>query len=285
MEVPSTHDAPPNFCSLDKECIGYLTEDAIFDRLIAMRRKERTSYNYRVYVSTSNLRGVPIESDTLGMSQQLLPGWRARICMWCYNVVDHFDLSREIVSVGMSILDRFLATRGNTAYNSDFIHLASLAALHIAIKSRDSTIIRLETLASFCSGSLRPNQIIAMEEDILSRLSWLIHPPTAVSFASHFFLLLPRSVVLSLRERKEIYETSIYFAELSVGDSFFVDRPYPSEVGFAALLIALDSCTCLSSEARANYVQEVERGLGISQEKGVLYAQERLRLLIRGAFF
>jgi len=40
--------------------------------------------------------------------------WRKMIVQWCYNVVDHIQVDREIVYVTINILDRFLATQERT---------------------------------------------------------------------------------------------------------------------------------------------------------------------------
>ena len=39
-----------------------------------------------------------------------LDEWRRKICQWSFRVIDHFRLDREIVSVGMNLLDRFLVS-------------------------------------------------------------------------------------------------------------------------------------------------------------------------------
>lgn len=50
-------------------------------------------------------------SDGLPRQQNVIHGaWREKICQWSYNVVDHYKLPREIVSISINYFDRFMAT-------------------------------------------------------------------------------------------------------------------------------------------------------------------------------
>mmetsp|Transcript_20723 Transcript_20723/g.43138 ORF Transcript_20723/g.43138 Transcript_20723/m.43138 type:complete len:127 (-) Transcript_20723:2166-2546(-) len=120
-----------------------------------------------------------------------------------------------------------------------------------------------------------------MELVVLTHLTWLVNPPTAIAFAAHMILLLP-SEKIDPGEREDLYESSRYLAELSVADSFFIDRALPSVTAFASILISLEECvTTLSSEAKTEYLQFVKRKTGISdrQTGNVMNAKNRLRLL------
>lgn len=120
-----------------------------------------------------------------------------------------------------------------------------------------------------------------MELVVLTHLSWLVNPPTAIAFAAHMILLLP-SDKIDLSERQDLYESSRYLAELSVADSFFIDGTLPSVTAFASILISLEECvTTLSSGAKNEYLQFVKRKIGISdrQTGTVMNAKNRLRLL------
>ena len=36
---------------------------------------------------------------------------RCKMCEWCYNIVDHYDVDREVVSIAMNYLDRHVANK------------------------------------------------------------------------------------------------------------------------------------------------------------------------------
>ena len=125
-----------------------------------------------------------------------------------YNVVDYFDLSREVVALSMSLFDRFFATR-ICMPSSDLVLLASIATLHIAIKTRESAIIKLSTLSWFGRGRFSESRIAHMELLILTNLRWLVNPPTTTAFVMHLLLLLPD---MNLNLKREIHESSRFLA-------------------------------------------------------------------------
>ena len=120
-----------------------------------------------------------------------------------------------------------------------------------------------------------------MELLVLTNLTWLCNPPTAIAFVIHLLLLLPADEI-DPTERNELFESSRFLAELSVADSFFVDTPLPSIIGLAAILNSLDKCQTLSHEARTHYLRSVAEEIGISHEDSdISIAQNRLRLLVK----
>ena len=197
--------------------------EAVVDRVAVMRYQEETSYALKSY----------LPSDS---SQNLNVAWREKICHWSYNVVDHFDLSREVVAISLSLFDRFLATRNNEC-NGNLALLTSLTTLHLAIKIHDSKKIRISTLANLSRGQFGASDIEDMEWRVLRDLKWKVHPPTAYSFVYQILLFLPQEASSSVR--KEIFELSRYLTELTVCDSYFVDANQ-SCIAFAAILNVLE---------------------------------------------
>eukprot|EP00569_Conticribra_weissflogii_P003500 CAMPEP_0171340016 /NCGR_PEP_ID=MMETSP0878-20121228/8301_1 /TAXON_ID=67004 /ORGANISM="Thalassiosira weissflogii, Strain CCMP1336" /LENGTH=247 /DNA_ID=CAMNT_0011842017 /DNA_START=222 /DNA_END=965 /DNA_ORIENTATION=- len=241
-----------------------------------MTQTERVYAYHRFLPIDHNRNHTSAERSTVSINHK----WRASICKWSYNVTDYFDMSREVVAISMKLFDNYFATR-RCVCDKGLILLASIATLHIAIKIRESVVIRLETLCRFGRGYFTPDQITRMELVVLTHLTWLVNPPTAIAFAAHMILLLP-SEKIDPGEREDLYESSRYLAELSVADSFFIDRALPSVTAFASILISLEECvTTLSSEAKTEYLQFVKRKTGISdrQTGNVMNAKNRLRLL------
>jgi lipoyl(octanoyl) transferase len=245
---------------IEGDYVGNLTRGCIISRLKVMRSQEQSTYSYRnyeppmfpPYPSTSSRYNVDESIPHINSS------WREKICLWSFSVVDHFDLSRDVVAVSMSLFDRFLATRGNRC-NGSTARLASLAVLHIAIKVNEVRRIKLGTLANFSRGQFGPRDIEEMEWDVLTSLDWKIHPPTSMSFVSHLLLLLPPQIDDACKE--EIYSLSRYITELSVCDSAFVEVN-PSSVAFAAILISLEDPNhrkFISSSVRDEFMRSVER--------------------------
>jgi hypothetical protein len=216
--------------------------DSIIDRVIAMRRQEDGPYLYANYLLDS-------EDNKLNVA------WREKITHWSYNVVDHFELSREVVAISLNLFDRFLATQGNKC-NGNLALLTSLTTLHLAIKLHDTKKIRLSTLANLSRGQFGPDHIEEMEWVILNALGWKLHPPTAYSFIFHLLLFLPQEANPSVR--KELFELSRYLTELAACDSYLVDAK-ASTIAFASILNVMNdiSYTHLSAGIREKFLRDV----------------------------
>lgn len=146
--------------------------------------------------------------------------WRRKICEWAYNVVDHFHLDREVVSLSLSYLDQYISIKRNEVEKtskgmssrridrilSDKIdgrtfQLAATTSLYIAIKVHGEHIDRqiLDstqklTISSFVDlsrGQFSAEDLVSMELELLEALKWRVNPPTPVKFAAYLLRLLP----------------------------------------------------------------------------------------------
>ena len=220
-------------------------------RLQAMRRQESTYYMCPDYLASewqASLTVTP-QNDTVAdlpganaaaggassaSSSEINEMWREKICEWCYQVVDHFDFNREIVSVAMSYLDRYLATR---SVNRRIFQLAAMTALYLAIKLFEPGKIRMSSLIDLSRGYFLEDHIVTMEDSVLQSLGWHVHPPTPFSFVREMINLLP--VQISPRDRHDTNELARFLTELSVCDYWFVTKK-PSSIALASLLNALE---------------------------------------------
>jgi Cyclin, N-terminal domain len=94
--------------------------------------------------------------------------WREKICEWSYQVIDHFDFSREVVSVSIHYLDRFLAT---TPVNKKLFQLVAMTALYLAIKIHEPANLTMKSMIELSRGYFSPAQMAEMEMAILRYVS------------------------------------------------------------------------------------------------------------------
>ncbi|CAJ1945982.1 unnamed protein product [Cylindrotheca closterium] len=233
--------------------------------------QEQTSYRYESYFP-SNLS--PQEVD---QQHRLNVSWREKICQWSYNVVDHFDLPREVVAVSLSLFDRYLATRHNQC-TGNMALLTSLTTLHISIKIHSEKTVKLSTLASLSRGQFGPSDIEQMEWKIFEALDWKLHPPSLFAFISHFLMVFPSEVSHSVR--KELFEVAIYIAELSVCDSSYVRYPW-STVAMACILNVMEDLSYirLPLAARQAFWNEITTKTSFRETSRLHSARQRLRSL------
>lgn len=240
----------------------------VVDRILTMRKIE-ASYCFQYFLQTE------------GQERKLPPltaAWRGKITQWAFNVVDHFGLSRETVSVSMGIFDRYVATLGNKC-SGNLVLLTSLTTLHMAIKLHETKRIKSSILANLSRDQFSTEHIDEMELKIVSALSWKLYPPTPLALISEFLYFLPAEVTVV--EQREVYELSKYLTELAVCESSFVERQN-STVAFASLRIIMDSMEFLylGPKAKGHFIQTIAEIMGLTTESQTMrQTRELLQVL------
>ncbi|KAL3935348.1 MAG: hypothetical protein SGBAC_009119 [Bacillariaceae sp.] len=292
-EQCTTHEVPP---------LHYEDSGLAVDQLTAVLRTEQT---YAVPQIPCTACMDPSSSLPYGE-------WRRKICQWCFKVVDHFQLDREIVSSGMNIFDRFLASRPRPVeagacacpacqknIDSRIFQLAAMTSLYIAMKMysdgrRDSPYrnLRLSAFVELSRGQFTANDISEMEQAILNELQWKVNPPTPMTVVPYLLQLMPsRPMSPSLRQRCDLvfhvlHELARYMSELSVclGSSSF--QYSPSQVAFASILVSMDLLTlhALPMSMRQEFIElamKISRFSGGTMlspnDSAIITLQERLR--------
>lgn len=208
-------------------------EQMLVSKMNAMRRKETTIYSFaNFYAPPRHLK--LHTSEYINVRDDM--SCRDKICSWTYNVIDHFELSRQTVAISMDIFDRYMATIGNMC-DSNLALLTSLTTLYIAIKVNEKKKIKLCTVAKLSRELFTSEDIEVMEMKVMKALSWLVNPVTTSDFISHMVVLLPPTS--SICTRREIHELCRYLSELSVCDPFFVEQ-HKSTAALATILNVLE---------------------------------------------
>ena len=152
-------------------------------------------------------------------------------------VVDHFQLQREVVSIAMNHLDRYLSEYPHVVDKNKF-QLLAMTCLYLSIKLNvykhlliPGSKSTMDSILQLSRGFFTLKEMEEMENDILQRLQWHVHPPSPQVFVRHFLYLMGI-------EDTELLDVSQFMVELSVMDYYFVDYK-SSEVAIAAVLNAL----------------------------------------------
>jgi hypothetical protein len=188
-------------------------------------------------------------------------------------VVDHFDLNREVVSTAMSHLDRFLGVYHGTV-DKNLFQLLAMTCLYLSIKLNEYKHLlipgsksSMDTILQLSRGFFTLKEMEKMEYEVLQRLRWHVHPPTAQLFVKHFLFFLSF-------EEHELHDLAQFMIELSVMDYFFVSYK-PSEIAMAALLNSMDRLGHQNT-SRMNF--PITRFIDI-HSPAILACRERLSLI------
>mmetsp|Transcript_10408 Transcript_10408/g.22625 ORF Transcript_10408/g.22625 Transcript_10408/m.22625 type:complete len:406 (+) Transcript_10408:191-1408(+) len=210
--------------------------------------------------------------------------WRDKICEWCYNVVDHYDFNREVVSVAMSYLDRYLATT-RAVTDRRIFQLAAMTALYLAIKMSEPTKLHISSLIELGRGFFAAEHIVSMEQSMLETLEWHVHPPTPAAFCRDLLHLVPGEI--SSPVWNDMSELAQFLTELSVGDYWFVTMR-PSSIALASIINAMElqGPQRIDPKYKADFLYGVVRiGMDIANDGEIIECYERLReLYIAGGY-
>ena len=180
--------------------------------------------------------------------------WRKTACYWCFEVVDKLNFQRELVSIAMSYIDRYiiLADEEELEMNEREFRLLSLTSLFLAIKVHRPETVPISCYTSLCK-DIKLEEIIAMESRVGFRLEWMMHPPTAVSFARLILRAMASDdqTFASKEVRDEVALHAYFISELTEADVSFTTFK-PSNIAFSCVLASIERYYKVKGDILAN---------------------------------
>lgn len=253
-----------NSLALQQQEHDCLMKESLKERMEVMFWQEASQYRTKDYLANCTSSGADSGDGGEGPDREgvMSEQWRTRMCEWAYQLVDHFELPRDIVGTCTNLLDRYLATyfsatasqgQGAPAINKKEFQLVTMCCLYLAMKLKGQTRVPLEYMVQLSRGTMNVKQLQDMEMELLTQLAWLVNPPTAYDFLKHYLQLLQptgsRSNFLQDMDGAMMLKTpprltaledlAAFLVELSVLDYYFVNFR-PSTVALAALFNAMD---------------------------------------------
>jgi hypothetical protein len=213
----------------------------------AMRMQEESGYSVSDYLhhqtsSQSSSAHGPLHPAPPA-ALLLTEACRSAMIVWCNNLVDFCDYSRETTEIAVSCLDRFISTDvGSRALQDrEYFQLAAMTALYTSAKINESRALGSASIAKLTRGKSTKEEIESMELTMLAALQWRVNPPTAMSFARKFIdLVVPSDLRMDDSTRTGIIELVQCQVELAISD-YDLSLHKASSIAFAALLNAIDT--------------------------------------------
>ena len=104
---------------------------------------------------------------------------RAILIDWLIDVHKKYKLKPETMYLTVNIIDRYLSKKSVTTIN---LQLVGVVSLLISSKYEDIYPPKVKELAEITDGAYIPNQLLVMEENILSTLNFDLFYPTQWHF-------------------------------------------------------------------------------------------------------
>jgi lipoyl(octanoyl) transferase len=143
---------------LEQELLSYRTEDYLDP---GFQQRLQVSYADENQSHSSSFSTNSSSTSASGINEV----WREKICEWSYQVIDHFDFSREVVSISIHYLDRYLSAR---PVNKKVFQLAAMTSLYLAIKLYEPAgTLSMKSMIELCRGFFLVEQMEEMEMTIL----------------------------------------------------------------------------------------------------------------------
>ena len=215
-------------------------------------------------------------------SDKVSEGWRRKLCEWCFEVVDHFNFDREVVSYALDFLDRAVASRTEStkaALPKREFQLLAVTSLYTAIKLHGETDeregprrkLRIGAFVELSRGFFQIDVIERSEREILESLQWHVNPPTCLRFTATMLRLCPKwSPDEHLKSFPSVmgavYDVARYLTELSVCVSSFAFTCKTSVTSYASILCAIEALEKpmpLPSHPKEAFFEEMARVTGL----------------------
>ena len=135
----------------------------LIEQTCTMIEKEATRYSCKDYLSAS--------PGTVTSRNPIDERWRQKSAEWMFKVVDYYDLERDIVSVGMTYLDRmFTETTIHHRWSQLQCRLVAMASLKLAIKLNEPRTLNMDDMIKLGMGGqmvFSAGALVEMEYEIL----------------------------------------------------------------------------------------------------------------------
>ena len=254
---------------------GVQSGASVSERIDAMRTHEENTAKCIVY-----------------LTPQVNAACRKLMVDWFVVVAKSFHLRRETVNAAMSILDRYLSTRGGELSRRALecrvtFQRVAITSFFLAMKINESPpfAFGLRMLLKLSRGLYVERDIIDAEMDILTALDWRVSAsvPSPVEYVGHYLDLLPREYVDLHGD--DVLHMAAAFADVATSDVYY-STCGASRVGLACLAMALDrtipsapSSTSPSDDGEAMLGELMDRleWMGVADRDDVRRIERRLR--------
>jgi hypothetical protein len=156
------------------------------------------------------------------------------------DIIDRCGIDRELVSLAYHFFDRFINEQVDIReYTRNQVHCIALSVLLVAIKAKLSTeeaAIATEIARGECERSgLNPEDLAAVEREMLVVLDWRTNAPTMCEFARWYTLLHPLTVAGDDFNANSLLDIARSLMERAVASPEIMTNFMASEIAFAAM--------------------------------------------------
>ena len=201
------------------------------------------------------------------LDQAAMKLWRQRVVQWFFDIVDHFELPRDVVYVASDILDRYTTDYTiNSTISSSHYQEAAIASIFLASRmlkpSRMSMESLLQTIGKTSGNMMTNPQAMEVVRGVVSALDWTYPILVPSVFVKQLFGMTAPFFPVGQRMRLPL-EHVLYLTELAVLGDLSSSRSFASDIALAALIQTMNPKTgpanCCLTQGRFELMTEMLR--------------------------
>ena len=218
------------------------------DRLKALHSQEN------VYQSSDYLCQMKEQSGAKKTEKTINEKCRHIMVKWCFDIIDYYNARKETASIAISNLDRFLSSTGSVVlFDKHLFQVAVMTSLQLAFKLYEKNKLEMKTLVTLSHEEVRLEDILLMEQKMLSALQWRLCPATPYVFLDLLAEFFSPSLISNATK-----ESLLKFARGHICltlPHYQFSLAKPSTIAFASMLNAINQIKCRSKlSLRNNFI-------------------------------
>lgn len=214
----------------------------LVDRVKALLSQEKS----KAYATKNYLRDLNVQD----IREPVNESCRAKMVEWVSMLCDMCHLSRSVVPITFSYVDRMLSDATSNEetisvlQNRDKYQLMVIVSFYIAVKINEEKVLSPGILERLSRGRYTVRDIETEEQRILQALDWRLFGPNAFHFVHHLFNVISPAHLASAANGNsppaidEIARRALVQVEASLAEQSFLDYSY-SDIALAALRNAI----------------------------------------------
>lgn len=205
------------------------------------------------------------------LDQAFVKHWRPRVVQWFFDMIDHFELSRDVVYVAACILDRYTIGSSVIISSSEHYQEVSIAAIFLAAKTMEPSRIAMESLLQTMGKTCKmttTSQAMGVVRDVVSALDWTYPILAPSAFAKQLLGITACFLPEGQHRTRKPLEHMLYLTELAVLGNLS-SKSFASDIALAALIQTMNpktgpaDCCCLTQESFQGMAEKLRAELNL----------------------
>lgn len=211
------------------------TDYAILHHAQVIKNLLQLEKRYYDGISSTKIFGISKSLNPVpGKQTDIQPWMRKTVSSWLLEVCEELHMETEVYFVAVNMMDRMTM---KLFFKREHFQLLAAASLLIASKLKETLPIQPDKVIIYTDNSISFEDLIRMEQIILSELVWDVSSPTPVDFMDILCHKLAEPFSVDMRTTLKIKSLALCIAQQTSIEHHFIGVR-PSKIACAAVILA-----------------------------------------------